>query len=415
MTRLLSAILLTLLISSAPLTCAAEDASSQSAITIPTGSTLELVNIRVLWMKSAHAGDTIYLQVNESLFFGDLVAIPAGAYVQATLTALTLPTKNNDQATLHLRFDKLIFPNGYTVALAGNAQPAPLARITVIVDSNSDTLLDNGLWLHMQLAAPLPLDEQQVVRAASLTAAPGPFLPGTLCRSTPIPTGARLSSRMPDIFIPGNPGTPDTTTNGPGGSSTLPGVRGTPGMRIPGDSGDDTYDKPIVCPPPPEIRSSVPETPEPASQTSAPLPSPQTDTATLTVPAGIAIPLTLVHPIVKSSKVGSAVDATVAFPVTLGNQLAIPAGTAVEGAIAELKSSDKKTHQPRGAIHLTRMVYPNGYTVALDDANTALLAAPAEQFPMRATILFNTGWQFQLDTQTALTVDTTKILPASKP
>ena len=68
--------------------------------------------------------------------------------------------------------------------------------------------------------------------------------------------------------------------------------------------------------------------------------------ATITVPAGTVVPLTLVSPIKsKSTKVGDAVRAVVAFPVTVGAQIAIPAGTYVEGVVTVADSTDKEdTH-----------------------------------------------------------------------
>jgi hypothetical protein len=92
---------------------------------------------------------------------------------------------------------------------------------------------------------------------------------------------------------------------------------------------------------------------------------------TITVPAGTMVPLTLVSPIKsKSTKVGDAVRAVVAFPITVGSQVAIPAGTYVEGEVTSLTALAKKTRQPAVEIHFTRLVYANGYTATLDAANT---------------------------------------------
>jgi hypothetical protein len=105
-------------------------------------------------------------------------------------------------------------------------------------------------------------------------------------------------------------------------------------------------------------------------QAAAPPPE-QAAVATITVPAGTVIPLTLVSPIKsKSTKVGDAVRAVVAFPVTVGAQIAIPAGTYVEGVVTSLTAQTKKTRLPDVEIHFTRLLYTNGYTASLDAANT---------------------------------------------
>jgi type IV secretion system protein VirB10 len=88
---------------------------------------------------------------------------------------------------------------------------------------------------------------------------------------------------------------------------------------------------------------------------------------TLTVPAGTAIPLTLINPIKKKSTTpGDAVRATVAFPIMAGMQVAIPAGSYVEGVVQQLTARASDTHQPQVGIHFTRLVFANGYSVSLD-------------------------------------------------
>ncbi len=95
----------------------------------------------------------------------------------------------------------------------------------------------------------------------------------------------------------------------------------------------------------------------------------------LVVPAGTSIALTLVTPIQsKATKVGDSVRAVVAFPVTVGTAVAIPAGTYVEGMVNAVAA-----HGPSVKIHFTRMLFANGYSVPLDAMNTqAEVAWPTE-------------------------------------
>ncbi|HEX3987620.1 MAG TPA: hypothetical protein VHX13_13550 [Acidobacteriaceae bacterium] len=60
--------------------------------------------------------------------------------------------------------------------------------------------------------------------------------------------------------------------------------------------------------------------------------------------------------------------AVVAFPVTVGAQVAIPAGTYVEGLV-----NARSTHGPSVKIHFTRMLFANGYSVPLDATNMQAL------------------------------------------
>jgi hypothetical protein len=115
---------------------------------------------------------------------------------------------------------------------------------------------------------------------------------------------------------------------------------------------------------------SVSCTPAALSQQASPM-------MTLTVPAGTMVPLTLVTPIKsKSTKPGDTVRAAVAFPVTVGDQVAIPPGTYVEGVLGQPLPKVKHQPVPGVQIHFTRLVFANGYSVPLDATQASLLMDP---------------------------------------
>ncbi len=113
------------------------------------------------------------------------------------------------------------------------------------------------------------------------------------------------------------------------------------------------------------------------AQNAAPSAAPA-QASNVTLPAGASIPLTLINPVrSKSTKPGDAVRATVAFPVTAGNQVAIPAGTYAEGAIQAINRRAGSNGLPQVKIHFTRLLFANGYSVPLDAENAqAELDAP---------------------------------------
>lgn len=118
---------------------------------------------------------------------------------------------------------------------------------------------------------------------------------------------------------------------------------------------------------------STAQVPVPARVPSAPVPAPASSApaGTVTVPAGTSIPLTLVTPIYShSTPVGASVRATVAFPVMAGAQVAIPAGSYVEGMLSSVTARDPKTHLPAVQIHFIRLVFANGYSIPLDAQST---------------------------------------------
>jgi type IV secretion system protein VirB10 len=103
---------------------------------------------------------------------------------------------------------------------------------------------------------------------------------------------------------------------------------------------------------------------------------PTAATGTIDVPVGTKVQLNLVSPVMSlSTKAGDTVRAVVAFPVTVGNQVAIPAGTFVEGQFVSARAAGTKpkkgTSGPALQIHFTKLVYANGYTVALDAQESA--------------------------------------------
>jgi type IV secretion system protein VirB10 len=104
-----------------------------------------------------------------------------------------------------------------------------------------------------------------------------------------------------------------------------------------------------------------------------------TSAQAITVPTGTTIQLTLMSAIKsKSTKAGDTVRAVVAFPVTIGTQLAIPAGTFMEGVVGQVTARPKGGQQPSFRVHFTRLVFANGYSAALNGENTQALALPPE-------------------------------------
>jgi type IV secretion system protein VirB10 len=115
--------------------------------------------------------------------------------------------------------------------------------------------------------------------------------------------------------------------------------------------------------------------PAPAAQQIAASPA----APTITVPAGTAVPLTLMNTVKsKSTKPGDTVRAVVAFPVTVGSRLAIPTGTFVEGTVTQVNARPLKNQSPTVRIHFTQLLFPNGYSVALNGENTQAFLLPYE-------------------------------------
>lgn len=125
-------------------------------------------------------------------------------------------------------------------------------------------------------------------------------------------------------------------------------------------------------PPAPIVQAapSAPAIPAPKTHAAAP--------AQLVIPAGTAIPLTMVTEIHRKAMAnGGPVRAQVMFPVTVGGRIAIPVGTFVDGTMDAPKKTNPSKLYP--LIHFTHLTFANGYTAPLTaDAASAMMIWPEQ-------------------------------------
>jgi type IV secretion system protein VirB10 len=107
----------------------------------------------------------------------------------------------------------------------------------------------------------------------------------------------------------------------------------------------------------------------------------------ITVPQGTTVPLTLVGSIRNKMKPGDAVRARVAFPVTVDTQVAIPAGTYVQGTLTALHAQPKHGQPASVELHMTGLLFANGYAVPLDADNVQALMIEPETAPKQTVEL----------------------------
>ena len=97
---------------------------------------------------------------------------------------------------------------------------------------------------------------------------------------------------------------------------------------------------------------------------------------TITVPSGTRIPLRLTSPLNSTTaRVGDPVRAETAFPVAVDTKVAVPAGAYVEGAIDKIT---KRGAHAGFEMRFTRLIFANGYTVAISGSSTSTLTADLE-------------------------------------
>jgi type IV secretion system protein VirB10 len=89
-------------------------------------------------------------------------------------------------------------------------------------------------------------------------------------------------------------------------------------------------------------------------------------TATLVIPAGTRVPLSLKQAIsTKTARTGDPVYAETAFPFVVNERIVIPAGTYIQGKIERAQRGGHVKGRAEVLVHFTSMIYPSGYTVML--------------------------------------------------
>lgn len=143
----------------------------------------------------------------------------------------------------------------------------------------------------------------------------------------------------------------------------------------------------------PASNSQQPPTPDHVQAPAADQNQPQnaSASATIVIPAGTRIPLALASPVTKkAARAGTAIRAVTGFPVTVGTQLAIPAGTYVVGVIDSVTRGGR--WGPSMQMHFTRLVYSNGYSVPMDGTSTqAQMLSPELDSPELEPVAFTVG------------------------
>jgi hypothetical protein len=88
--------------------------------------------------------------------------------------------------------------------------------------------------------------------------------------------------------------------------------------------------------------------------------------ASITIPAGSKVPLSLKQAIsTKTAKEGDPVYAETTFPYVINDKIAIPVGTYIQGKITHVERGGHVKGRAQLLIHFTSMIYPSGYTVLL--------------------------------------------------
>lgn len=139
--RLVALVLISSLCAAQTPTAPPAQTSPSQPIAVPQGSLIALKLISTIRSKSSHPGDPVRAVVAFPLAIDARVAIPAGTYVEGTIDKVNAHPSRGAAPSVQLRFNRLLFANGYSVPLlATNAQ----ARTPALNDPRrtTDSLAD---------------------------------------------------------------------------------------------------------------------------------------------------------------------------------------------------------------------------------------------------------------------------------
>jgi type IV secretion system protein VirB10 len=93
---------------------AAQEAPKPGQYTVEAGTKLPLSLINSVSTKHSVEGDRVYLETAFPILVNGRIVIPAGSYVQGTVTEVKKPGRVKGRGEIYVRFDTLTLPNGVT-------------------------------------------------------------------------------------------------------------------------------------------------------------------------------------------------------------------------------------------------------------------------------------------------------------
>lgn len=97
-----------------------------TVLVVPAGTSVPLVLITTIRSKSSKPGESVRARVAFPITVDDQVAIPSGTYVEGTIVSVRAHAGGSGVGTVQIRFDRLLYANGYAVSLDAVGSQAQL-------------------------------------------------------------------------------------------------------------------------------------------------------------------------------------------------------------------------------------------------------------------------------------------------
>lgn len=98
--------------------------ASAATVAIPAGTHIPLVLQNSVNTKTAAAGDQLYFESVYPVVVNNRILVPVGSFVRGTITHVKRPGRVKGRGELHVRFEELTLPNGYTLKLSASLAAA---------------------------------------------------------------------------------------------------------------------------------------------------------------------------------------------------------------------------------------------------------------------------------------------------
>ena len=109
--------------------------ANPNVVMIPAGTKIPLVLAQAISTKNAREGDSVYATTAFPFVLDNRVVVPAGSYVQGTISHVERAGHGHGRAEILMHFTSIIFPSGYTVMLPGSVENTPGADNKSVKDS----------------------------------------------------------------------------------------------------------------------------------------------------------------------------------------------------------------------------------------------------------------------------------------
>jgi type IV secretion system protein VirB10 len=127
--------------------------STPNTFTIPAGTKIPLSLKQAISTKNAREGDAVYAETAFPYVVDNRIVIPAGAYIQGTISHVERAQRLKGRAEILMRFTSIIYPNGYTVMLPGSVENTPGAEDKSVKDSEGTIREDSDAGKRVEDAA----------------------------------------------------------------------------------------------------------------------------------------------------------------------------------------------------------------------------------------------------------------------